>query len=152
MDILSIARKDMLILAKDRSTLLQLFLLPLVFIVLYVGVGTAAQGGDEGDQRIPVAVVNLDPTGEMSQSFIDNLNGDGGIKAELYEQAEATDLLETGEISRLLTIPDGFSDDILSGTTVAISFENDAPDDQENQAVALVLSSRLECKYERTNA
>jgi ABC-2 type transport system permease protein len=28
----------------------------------------------------------------------------------------------------------------LSGTTVAISFENDAPDDQENQAVALVLA------------
>jgi ABC-2 type transport system permease protein len=140
MDILSIARKDMLILAKDRSTILQLFLLPLVFIVLYVGIGTAAQGGEEGDQRITVAVVNLDTNGEMSQNFFDSLNGHGGIRAVIYQENHARDLFKAGEISRLLTIPNGFSDDILSGTTVAISFENDAPDGQENQAAALVLA------------
>ena len=140
MDIVSIARKDMLILFKDRSTLLQLFLLPLVFIVLYVGIGTAAQSGEEEDLRIPVAVVNLDPTGEISQSFIDNLNGDGGIKAEVYDQSEAQELLEADEISRLLTIPTGFSEDVLSGESVAILFENDTPDDQENQAVSLVVT------------
>ncbi len=140
MDMISIARKDMLILFKDRSTMLQLFLLPLVFIVLYVGVGTAAQSGEEGDQRIPVAVVNLDPAGEMSQNFIDNLNGDGGIRAEVYDQAEAQELFEEEEISRLLTIPAGFSEDVLSGKSVAITFENDAPGDQENQAVSLVVT------------
>ncbi|HET6447279.1 MAG TPA: ABC transporter permease [candidate division Zixibacteria bacterium] len=140
MDIVSIARKDMLILFKDRSTLLQLFLLPLVFIVLYVGIGTAAQSGEEEDLRIPVAVVNLDPTGEISQSFIDNLNGDGGIKAEVYDQSEAQELLEADEISRLLTIPTGFSEDVLSGESVAILFENDTPDDQENQAVSLAVT------------
>jgi ABC-2 type transport system permease protein len=140
MDMISIARKDMLILFKDRSTMLQLFLLPLVFIVLYVGVGTAAQSGEEGDQRIPVAVVNLDPTGEMSQNFIDNLNADGGIRAEVYDQAEAQELFEEGEISRMLTIPAGFSEEVLSGKSVAITFENDAPGDQENQAVSLVVT------------
>ncbi|MGB3715710.1 MAG: ABC transporter permease [Candidatus Promineifilaceae bacterium] len=140
MDIISIARKDILILFKDRSTVLQLFLLPLVFIVLYVGIGTAAQSGEEGDQRIPVAVVNLDPTGEISESFIDNLNGDGGIKADVYDQTEAQELLQAEEISRLLTIPAGFSEDVLSGKSVAISFENSAPDDQENRAVSLVVT------------
>jgi ABC-2 type transport system permease protein len=140
MDIVSIARKDMLILFKDRSTLLQLFVLPLVFIVLYVGVGTAAQSGEEEDLRIPVAVVNLDPTGEISQSFIDNLNGDGGILAEVYDQSEAQELLEAEEINRLLTIPAGFSEDVLSGKSVAILFENDATDDQENQAVKLAVT------------
>ena len=86
MNIISIARKDMLILVKDRSTMLQLFVLPLVFIVLYVGIGTAATSGDEEDQRIPLAVVNLDPEGEMSQNLIDNLNARGGLRAEAYEQ------------------------------------------------------------------
>ena len=140
MNVVSIARKDMLILFKDRSTLLQLFVLPLVFIVLYVGVGTAAQSGEEEDLRIPVAVVNLDPSGEISQSFIDNLNGDGGILAEVYDESEAQEQLEAEEISRVLTIPAGFSEDVLSGKSVAILFENDATDDQENLAVTLAIT------------
>jgi len=83
MNIISNARKDMLILAKDRSTLLQLFVLPLVFIVLYVGIGTAATSGAEEDQRIPVPVVNMDSYGEMSQNLIDNLNARGGLRADV---------------------------------------------------------------------
>ena len=43
MDILSISRKDLLILFKDRSTILQVFLLPLVFIVLFVGIGSTVE-------------------------------------------------------------------------------------------------------------
>lgn len=140
MNFISIARKDMLILAKDRSTLLQLFVLPLVFIVLYVGIGTAATSGAEEDQRILVPVVNMDPEGEMSQNLIDNLNARGGLRADVYEQEEAQELLDSGEINRLLIIPDGFSEDVLSGEKVALSFENDAPDAQENQAVSLVMS------------
>ena len=60
MEILSISRKDMLILFKDRSTVLQVFLLPLVFIILYVGIGSTIQGDGEEDERVPVPVVNLD--------------------------------------------------------------------------------------------
>lgn len=140
MNIISIARKDMLILVKDRSTIFQLFVLPLVFIVLFVGIGTAATSGGEEDQRIPVAVVNMDPDGEMSQNLIDNLNARGGLRADVYEQEEAQELLDSEEINRLLTIPEGFSEDVLSGEKVALSFENDAPDEQENLAVSLVVS------------
>jgi len=120
--------------------MLQLFLLPLVFIILYVGIGTAATGSEEEDQRVPVAVVNLDPSGEMSQNLIDNLNASGGVRVNVYEQLEAQELIESEEINRLLTIPAGFSEDVLSGKQVAISFDNNAPDEQENQAVSLVVT------------
>ena len=146
MDILNIARKDMLILFKDRSTMLQLFLLPLVFIILYVGIGTAAEGGAEEDQRIPVAVVNLDSDGEVSQSFIDALNSEGGIRADEYgTEAEARELFDDGEVSRLLIIPADFSEAVLSedassGKTIAITFETTNPDDPENQSVSMVIT------------
>lgn len=140
MDILSIARKDMLILAKDRSTVLQVFLLPLVFIVLYVGIGSSFQGQGQEDTRIPLPVVNLDSGGELAQNFVDGLNGDGGVKAELYDDAEAREMLESEEITRLLVIPTGFSQDVLSGKKVALGLEDYGSDQQENQAVSLIVA------------
>jgi ABC-2 type transport system permease protein len=140
MDTLSIARKDMLILFKDRSMILQIFLLPLVFIVMYVGIGQSFAGEAEEDARVPLPVVNLDPGGEMSQNFIDNLNRDGGIKAVLYEEADAQELLDNDEINRLLIIPAGFSEDVLSGENVTVTLENNGGDQQENDAIVVVVT------------
>ena len=42
---LSIAWKDLLILVKDRNNLVGTFLLPVVFIVVFLGVAGAAAGG-----------------------------------------------------------------------------------------------------------
>jgi ABC-2 type transport system permease protein len=140
MNILSIARKDMLILFKDRSTVLQVFVLPLIFIILYVGIGSSFQGDDEEDSRIQLPVVNLDPTGTLSQNFIDNLNGVGGMEAVSYEEEVADQMLEDEEISRLLIIPVGFSEDILAGRNATIKLENEGSDQQENEAVAVVVA------------
>ena len=140
MDMLSIARKDMLILFKDRSTVLQVFVLPLVFIVLYVGIGSSFQGEAEEDNRIQIPVVNLDAEGTMSQNFIDNINSDGGLEAVLYEKTVAEKMLEDEEIDRLFIIPEGFSEDVLSGKNVTVSLENKASDQQENEAVAVIVA------------
>ncbi len=140
MDILSISRKDLLILFKDRSTILQVFLLPLVFIVLFVGIGSTVEEGSMEDERIPIPVVNLDGNNQLSQNFIDNLNADGGIRAVIYEEDVAREFLESEEISRLLVIPAGFSDDVLAGDSVKVSLENRGTDQQENDAVAFVVA------------
>ena len=67
MNALNITRKDLLILFKDYSTVLQLFLLPLVFIVLYVGIGSnvAARSAEEA-QRPSLPVANQDDGGDMA--------------------------------------------------------------------------------------
>jgi len=138
MNALNITRKDLLILVKDISTILQLFLLPLVFIVLYVGIGSNIAAQSEGqDNRPELPVVNLDQSGQMAQHLIDSLNGEGGVRVVLYEQEEAQSLLADEEITRLLVIPAGFSDRVLAGEQVALAFDNTNMTDQENQSVLL---------------
>ena len=53
MDALNIALKDLLILSKEKGTLFQLFLLPLVFIVVFSGaLGAVETAGDPPSSAI----------------------------------------------------------------------------------------------------
>jgi len=72
MGAMSIAGKDLLILLKDRGTLLQLFLLPLIFIVVFSGALSAVGADDEQDTRIPLAVVDLDGS-ELTERFVEDV-------------------------------------------------------------------------------
>jgi len=103
MNALNIALKDMQIFLRDRGAVINLFLLPFVFILV---LSTAMQGsmGRDEDSLITLPVVNLDLDGEAAQALIDALNEAGGIKVRLYDQAEAQALLEDLEIARVLTI------------------------------------------------
>ncbi len=66
---LSIAWKDLLILAKDRSALVGAFLLPIVFIVVYLGVaGLGARGSGGEAAQATLVVVNDDPGGARTPS------------------------------------------------------------------------------------
>lgn len=144
MNMISIARKDLLILIKDRSTILQTFILPLVFIVLYVGIGTAASGGESTDEQIPLTVVTLDQSGDMSRRFIANLKSEGGISVSVFPRDTADRMFEEGNISRILTIPAGFTEDIMAGNKAAITYQTDNPTAQENMAVSTVISGIAE--------
>jgi ABC-2 type transport system permease protein len=138
MNALNITRKDLLILAKDRSTVLQLFVLPLVFIVLYVGIGSNIQAQSEGEaQRPELPVVNLDSGGALAETFVDHLNDEGGLQTVAYEMAEAQALLADDEISRVLVMPAGFSANVAAGEPVVITFDSTNMTDQENQSVFL---------------
>jgi ABC-2 type transport system permease protein len=120
MNALNIALKDIQIFLKDRGAVINLFLLPLVFILV---LSTAMQGfmGADEDDLITLPVVNLDLGGEAAQSLIDALNEAGGIEVKLYDdQAEAQVLLEDLEIERVLTIPAGFSTDMANGRPVTL--------------------------------
>ena len=59
MKALSVAFKDIQIFLKDRGAIIQLFLLPLIFIIAFSAVASGYETGDE-DQRIPLSVINLD--------------------------------------------------------------------------------------------
>ncbi|MBN1484361.1 MAG: ABC transporter permease [Chloroflexia bacterium] len=102
----SIAFKDVQILLKDRGALVISFLLPLVFILAFSLPQLAGVTADEKGLTLPV--VNLDE-GSAGQELIQGIDRAGGVRAELYEQPEAWDLLEEGEIHWLLEIPADFS-------------------------------------------
>ncbi|MGA9347710.1 MAG: ABC transporter permease [Anaerolineae bacterium] len=119
MKALNVAWKDVQIFLRDRSAVINLFLLPMVFILV---LSTAMQGfmGEDGDSLITLPVVNLDPDGEAAQALIDALNEAGGIEVKLYDQAQAQALLEDLEIERVLTIPTDFTADITANRPVML--------------------------------
>jgi len=130
---LSIAWKDLQILLKERGVVLQLFLLPLLFILVFSG-ALGALGEGEQDTRIPLAVVDQDG-GETAQSLTTGIDTAGGVRVESYELAEAQTLVDENRIATLLIIPADFTDAISRG-----------------EPTSLRLISHPEAKPERTEA
>lgn len=138
MKILSIAYKDLQILAKDRGTIFQLLLLPLLFIIVFSGaLNSIGQG--EKDTRIVLPVVNLD-NGESARQLIQNIDGAGGVRTEAYEQANAQALLDENKINRMLVIPAGFTQGLASSTPVKINLiSHPKAQAKETEALRLVV-------------
>ena len=72
MSAFSIAFKDLQILLKDRGSLFQLILLPLIFILVIAGAFSGTDDGAE-DTRIPLTVADLDD-GARAQTLIDGID------------------------------------------------------------------------------
>ncbi len=144
----SIAWKDLLVLVHDRNALIGTFVLPIVFIVVYLGVAGAATGGGGGDaERVPLPVVNLDPDGAAAAAFIDSLNRHGGLDAEVYvdpdgapySEADALANLDAKDVQRLLIIPAGFTSDLAAGQPVSVRLLSISLDPSQNAAVAMAV-------------
>ena len=135
----SIAWKDIQILVKDRGLALQLFLLPLLFVLVFTGALGAIGSGEEKDARIPLAVVDLD-SGQVAQTLMAGIDAAGGVKVELYEQAEALALAKENTIPRVLTIPQGFTDAVAAGQQITLRLINHpGADPQQTEVVRLVV-------------
>jgi ABC-2 type transport system permease protein len=139
MNALNIALKDLRIFFKDRGAVIQLFLLPLLFVVIFSGALAAIGSGGEKDTRILLPVIDLDG-GEAAQTLLDGLDAAGDVRVERYEQAEAMALLDERKIARVLTIPASFTADIADNRQVTLRFVNH-PDanHEETEAVRLVI-------------
>ncbi len=139
MGALNIAIKDLLLLSKEKGTLFQLFLLPLVFIVVFSGALGAIGSAGEEDTRIPLAVVDLDGSA-LAQRFMDDVEAAGGIRVELYDAAEAERQLQERQLGRVLTLPANFGADLESGRQATVRLINHPEADVERtEAVRLVL-------------
>jgi ABC-2 type transport system permease protein len=135
---LSIALKDLQILIRDRGEVIQLFLLPLLFIVVFSG-ALGAIGGDEEDTRQVLPVVDLDG-GEAAQALLAGLDAAGGVRTEIYAHSEAQFLLDENDISRMLVIPDDFTSGTAEGYTVELKLiSHPDADIQETEALRLVV-------------
>jgi len=138
MKALGIAFKDLQILLRDRGSVILLFLMPLVFVVVMTG-ALGAIGKGEKDARIPLPVVKLDG-GEPAQVLLDHIDVAGGVRVELYEQAEAMAMLGENEIARVLIIPADFTTGVTAGQPVTLRLiSHPDADTQQTEAVRLVV-------------
>ncbi|MCU0521595.1 MAG: ABC transporter permease [Anaerolineae bacterium] len=114
MNALHIALKDLLLFAKDRGQIVQLFLVPIGFIMAFSAAFGASQKLQE--QVLTVPLVNLDPGGETSEQLVEDLNAGRGIRTEPHDAATVEADLAGGTIQLALTIPADFSADVKAGT------------------------------------
>jgi ABC-2 type transport system permease protein len=139
--VLSIAWKDLLVLFKDRNNLVGAFLLPIVFIVVFLGV-SGLSGGGSGDEskRVPLPVVNLDAGGAAAADLIANLNEHAGVAATVYPEVEAMDRLgSVSWSSSVLVIPTGFTADLAAGRPVTLRLINNTLDRGESDAILMAV-------------
>jgi ABC-2 type transport system permease protein len=136
----SIAWKDLQILVKDRGVVLQLIVLPLLFVLVFSG-ALGAVGAEEADTRIPLAVVDLDGE-EAAQTLIEDVDADGGVRVERYAETDAMTKLKENEIPRALIVPAGFTAALAAGVgpgqTLRLVTHPEA-DTRQTEAVRLVV-------------
>jgi ABC-2 type transport system permease protein len=149
---LSIAWKDLQILARDRSALIGAFLLPIVFIVVYLGVAGIASGSsgtsDTGaSDRVALPVVDLDAGGPAATALIESIRSDGGLDVTVfadadgrpYTEAEALAKLDAKEVQRVLVIPAGFTADLRAGRPATVTIHSISLDPSQSQAVQMAV-------------
>ncbi len=140
MKILSIAFKDLQILFKDRGMLFQLFILPLLFILVFSGALSAI--GASAEVALPnLAIVDLDGN-SAAQDLVSKLTADGSIAVKVCSAAEAQPLLDENKVVGVLTIPTGFTAGVQQSQPVTLVMTTGTnADPQQVEAIQLVLVS-----------
>ena len=143
MKAISIALKDLQILFKDRGTLFQLFILPLLFILVFSGALSAISGSGESEQpTLPsLGVVDLDE-GEAAAFLLNKLRADGSFSIQSFPAVESQTQLDSNNVVAVMTIPAGFTAGVQQSTPVTLVIttgENANP--QSVEAARLVVES-----------
>jgi ABC-2 type transport system permease protein len=136
MKILSIAGKDLQILFKDRGSIFQLFILPLLFILVFSG-ALGAIGKSEEVILPKLGIVDTDG-GAASQELVSRLQADGSLDVILYSQQEAQALLDKTELGIYLIIPPDFTSASQAGQPVTVRLISGASADSQ-----MITSARM---------
>jgi ABC-2 type transport system permease protein len=119
MKALSVALKDFQIFTKDIGSIFYLFIMPVLFIMLFAGLGAASESA--GDEAMLLPVVNLDPSGRASGQMVQILMEDDRVEIVEYEEAQARQELSQAEIWYALFIPVNFSSDLSADRKVSVT-------------------------------
>jgi len=124
--LLNIARKDALIVLRDKAAVLVLIGMPLALIFI---LGSALGNLETGDFRVKVGIVNED-AGETGQHFVDGFVDNADLakvfEMEIYDDAEAVRAdVEEGDINAALVIPADLSSTIEAGRPASVELLQD---------------------------
>jgi ABC-type multidrug transport system permease subunit len=133
-NILSIARQDLRLVLQDRSAVMWMFVLPVVFATFF-GLVMGGGGGAPADAQVRLTVVDRDG-GFLARALLEDLASERLELVELTPSAAA----ETPDKVRTLVIPERFTADILRGEKTTLRLERE-PD--TNMEAALVAQARI---------
>jgi ABC-2 type transport system permease protein len=113
-----IATKELLQTRRDRLAALFTLVLPVAFtVVLGILIGGAQEGGD----RFPVAIVNLDQSA-AAQQLVDKLQASPLLDLQDTAEAEVDSTVLDQKVAAGLVIPKGFGAAVQEGRTGKVSF------------------------------
>ena len=119
-DMLSVARKEIQVIVRDRGMLAVVFLLPLLMGSLFGGITLQLAGGEQPDILVRVGLVNQD-VGGFGGQLAKALGEIDELEITSYDVvADAEDVVAKGEATAAIVIPAGFSRDIDAYTPVTI--------------------------------
>ena len=143
MQIWNIANKDLLQIFHDRRTLFFLILMPVIFTVflglLMSGNGTTSQS------QLSLGIVDLDQGSVLSEALNQSLQSSARlhlVEVGSQEVNQAHNQVSAGTFSGLLTIPQGFSSQVLNGSVIPVSLTID-PNNPNGRALEAEVSATL---------
>lgn len=134
---LAVARKDMLLIWKDKAALLSMFAVPLILMAI---LGSVFKFGDSTSNfSVPLPVVNQD--GAKGLAFAEVLSSTGVLKVELHDTEEAVrKRLDDGESApAYVVIPPGFGDALEGKGTAKLRLIRSPGNDARTEAVVQIV-------------
>lgn len=127
MTVLASTAKELKILARDRGTLIRLFLLPLMFItVMSLALGKMYRRPGEGTLKLPVVVEDRSPQADDLLAALGAVKG--GLEIETVAaggRAGALDLVKHGRRVAVLVVPSGFGDSLARSSPTSLTLFTD---------------------------
>lgn len=135
--ILSIAKKEMHLMLKDKGMFFYLIGMPLMFIVLFASVL-----GATSDTKVTVHYADLDQS-EASQKLVQSIGDIPGfvMKNESGPVEEQVEQIRSGKLSTFVVIEKGFGSQLQSGEQASITFYRDASADSASAPIQAVLQN-----------
>jgi len=144
---LTMAKKDLKVLSKDRGQLAVLFLLPLLLALCYgapyAAIGDSKGPGGESRLVIKVYVVNEDqgPYGEQVEAVLRDIRPLRLVGAQTVDGADQK--VAEGEAAAAIIIPANFSAQIDANQPARVQLIKDPTHQEEARAVAGILNEVL---------
>jgi ABC-2 type transport system permease protein len=94
---------------RDRAALFWTLAFPLVFIIMFGLIFSA------GGSRLTLAVVP-DDTSPSADSFMTALEDQAGVDLKIYDEDDARDVMNHGDVDGIVIIPQGYGDALAAAT------------------------------------
>jgi ABC-2 type transport system permease protein len=139
-----LALKDLLQILRDWKAAFFLIIMPIAFTLLFGFAFGGFVSDEESDPRLPVGVVDQDQ-GMLGQHLLSLLASSDIIRPEtrLTSDAEAEELVSSGDLTAAIIVPPGFANHILAEDTrpltIIIEGDNGARPAIQGEVLAVVM-------------
>ena len=116
MRIVNLALKDLKQIVRDRQSALFLVIMPVLF-TWFMGLAFNVPAANT-DARLPVGLIDQDSASLLSTQLQTLLKDSAAIRLEVLtpqDAAQAGEQVRDGKLAAVVTVPDGFSEQMLSG-------------------------------------